>query len=165
MKREFFERNREALSSQAVLLAASLNRGGKLITFGNGGSAADAQRAAACLIRRGMRAIALPTMYTPDGPSFASLYQALRSNGDCALAISTSGNSENVLKTVEMAQQNGDTVIAFSGNGGGRLRGLVPNALLVGDENTRYSTARIQEVHLMLVHELCAVAAPLVNYA
>jgi len=146
-----------------VVLVATLKRGGKLISFGNGGSAADAQRAAECLLRKGMPAVALPSVFTPDGPAFSSLYQALRRQGDCALAISTSGNSPNVLDTVQVAQEAGDPVIAFTGNSGGRLRGMVPNALVVGDHTTKHAVARIQEVHLMLVHELCAVAFSLLQ--
>ena len=163
IKRDFFQRNHDAIRAQAVLLAAALNRGGKLISFGNGGSAADAKRAAEVLLRKGYAAVALPALFTPDGPSFAALYQALRRPGDCALAISTSGNSQNVLETVEAAQAVKDPVIAFTGNSGGMLRGMVPGALVVGDSNSRLSTARIQEVHLMLVHELCSIAFSLAN--
>jgi len=100
LKRDFFERNREAISAQAVLLAATLKRGNKLIAFGNGGSAADARRVADCLLQKGAPAIALPSMSSPEGPAFATLYQALRRPGDCALAISTSGNSNNILRAL-----------------------------------------------------------------
>jgi phosphoheptose isomerase len=163
IKRDFFERNHDAIHTQAVLLAATLMRGGKLIAFGNGGSAADAKRVTEVLLRKGHSAIALPAMFTPDGPSFASLYQALRRPGDCALAISTSGNSKNVIETVEAAQGAKDSVIAFTGNSGGKLRTLVGGALVVGDDRTQLSTARIQEVHLMLVHELCSIAFSIAN--
>jgi D-sedoheptulose 7-phosphate isomerase len=156
LKREFFTRNRDAITAQSMMLAATLKRGGKLISFGNGGSATDAQRAADCLLRKGLPAVALPSVFTPDGPAFSSLYAALRRKGDCALAISTSGNSSNVLETVQVAQEAGDPVIAFTGNSGGRLRGMVPSALVVGDDTTNHAVARIQEVHLMLIHELCA---------
>jgi D-sedoheptulose 7-phosphate isomerase len=163
IKREFFLRDRGAITAQAVVLAAALKRGGKLISFGNGGSAAHAKRAADCLLRKGLPAVALPSLFAPDGPSFAALYQAVRRKGDCALAISTSGNSANVLETVAAAQEAGDPVIAFTGNNGGRLRGLIPSALVVGDDTTTYAVARIQEVHLMLVHELCAMTFSLLN--
>jgi phosphoheptose isomerase len=159
LKREFFERNREAVRSRAGVLAATLNVGGKLLAFGNGGSAADSQRAAAYLVARGFPAVALPAYTTSDNLTFAQLYRALRWKGDCALAISTSGNSANVLEAVQAALKLGDPVIAFTGNDGGRLRGLVPDALLVPSN----STPRIQEVHLMLVHELCDVAFSLVH--
>jgi D-sedoheptulose 7-phosphate isomerase len=163
VKRDFFAQNRDAITAQAVVLVATLKRGGKLISFGNGGSAADAQRAADCLLRKGMPAVALPSVFSPEGPAFCSLYAALRRKGDCALAISTSGNSPNILETVQVAQAASDPVIAFTGNGGGRLRGMVPNALVVGDESTKLAVARIQEVHLMLVHELCAVTFSLLH--
>jgi D-sedoheptulose 7-phosphate isomerase len=163
IKRDFFQRNHDAIHAQAVLLAATLMRGGKLIAFGNGGSAADAKRAAEVLLRKGHAAIALPALFTPAGPSFAALYQSLRRPGDCALAISTSGNSNNVLETVEAAQAAKDPVIAFTGNSGGKLRRMVGGALVVGGDRTQLSTARIQEVHLMLVHELCSIAFSLAH--
>jgi D-sedoheptulose 7-phosphate isomerase len=163
IKREFFQRHHDAIHTQAVLLAATLKRGGKLISFGNGGSAADSKRITEVLLRKGHAAIALPALFTPDGSSFASLYQALRRPGDCALAISTSGNSTNVLEAVEAAQAAKDPVIAFTGNSGGKLRGLVAGALVVGDDRTQLPTARIQEVHLMLVHELCSIAFSIAN--
>jgi D-sedoheptulose 7-phosphate isomerase len=163
LKRDFFALNRDAITGQAVMLAATFRRGGKLISFGNGGSAADAQRIAECMLRKGLPAIALPSVFTPEGPAFSSLYLALRKKGDCALAISTSGNSPNILETVQAAQEAGDPVIAFTGNSGGRLRGMVPNALTVGDDKTTHAVARIQEVHLMLVHELCAATFALLK--
>ena len=162
-KRDIFTRNQEALMVQAMLLTATLKRGGKLIAFGNGGSAADAKRVAECLLRQGIAATALPAMFTPDSPGFAALYKAVRRPGDCALAISTSGNSPNVLLTVETAQKENDSVIAFTGNSGGRLRKLVPGALTVGDDKTKVSVARIQEVHLMMVHEFCALTFALLH--
>jgi len=163
LKREFFLRNKDAVNTQAVVLAAALQRGGKLIAFGNGGSAADSNRIAEVLIRKGFAAISLPEIFDLDGPGYAELYKALRRPGDIALAISTSGNSANVLQTVEAAQAAKDPVIAFTGNSGGRLRTLVPSALVVGDENSKHPVARIQEVHLMLVHELCNVAFSILN--
>jgi D-sedoheptulose 7-phosphate isomerase len=163
VKREFFTLNRDAITAQAVVLVATFKRGGKLISFGNGGSAADAQRMAECLLGKGLPAVALPSIFTPDGPAFAQLYTALRKKGDCALAISTSGNSPNILDTVQAAQEAGDPVIAFTGNSGGRLRGLVPSALTVGHDKSTHAVARIQEVHIMLVHELCAVTFALLK--
>jgi D-sedoheptulose 7-phosphate isomerase len=164
LKRDFFALNRDAITAQAMMLMATFKRGGKLISFGNGGSAADAQRMAECLLRKGLPAVALPSVFTPDGPAFSQLYMALRKKGDCALAISTSGNSPNILETVQAAQEAGDPVIAFTGNSGGRLRGLVPSALTVGDDKTAHAVARIQEVNIMLVHELCAVTFSLLNH-
>ncbi len=163
LKRDFFAQHGPAVATQALVLAAALKRGGKLIAFGNGGSAADAQRTADYLISKGLPAVSLPALFRPEGPAFSSLYTSLRAKGDCALAISTSGNSPNIIETVELAQRSGDYVIAFTGNGGGRLRGLVPSALCVGDANTSHAVARIQEVHLMLVHELCSQTVALVK--
>ncbi len=157
LKREFFERRGEAISAQAERLGGVLRQGGKVLAFGNGGSAADAQRAAASILARGFAAVALSAdRVAGDTLSFAAQYRALRRLGDCALAISTSGNSSNVLEAVEVALELGDPVIALAGRDGGRLQVLVPDALVVSSP----STARIQEVHLMLVHELCALALP-----
>lgn len=157
LKREFFERHGEAIAAQAARLGAVLKQGGKVLAFGNGGSAADAQRAAAAIVARGFAAVALPADTVAGAAlSFAAQYRALRRSGDGALAISTSGNSANVLEAVEAALELGDPVIALAGRDGGRLRDLVPDALVVPSA----STARIQEVHLMLVHELRALALP-----
>jgi D-sedoheptulose 7-phosphate isomerase len=153
LKRTFFAAHGEAIAAQARRLAAALKAGGKLLAFGNGGSAADARRAAACLLENGFPAVPLAS-FAGNPLSFAELYRALRRPGDCAMAISTSGNSANVLDAVRAARGLGDPVIALTGKGGGHLLGLVPDALVVPSA----STQRIQEVHIMIVHELCALA-------
>ena len=152
-----------------VLLADALRAGGKAMACGNGGSAADAQHFAAELVNRfemerpPLAAVALTT----DSSTLTSIandyaYQqvfskqvrALGRRGDVLLAISTSGNSANVIEAIEAAHALGVRVIGLTGNGGGRMA-----ALLAGDDVhvcvPHKSTARIQEVHLLVLHCLC----------
>jgi D-sedoheptulose 7-phosphate isomerase len=157
------------IARAAVLLADSLRTGGKALACGNGGSAADAQHFAAELINRFERerpplaAVALTTD-TSTLTSIANDYayqqvfakqlRAIGRRGDVLLAISTSGNSANVIEAMRAAAELGIRVIALTGNGGGKM------AALVGDEDVHIcvphkSTARIQEVHLLTLHCLC----------
>ncbi|MCE7526297.1 MULTISPECIES: phosphoheptose isomerase [unclassified Polynucleobacter] len=159
-----------ALAAQAILAMANcLQAGGKIMACGNGGSAADAQHFAAELIgrfereRRELAAIALTTdtsILTAVGNDysydevFSKQVRGLGKTGDILLAITTSGNSKNVLKAIVAAQSMGIQVIAFSGNGGGQLSNLLGvNDLLLCAPASR--TARIQETHLILLHALC----------
>lgn len=136
---------------------------------GNGGSAADAQHFAAELMgrfereRRELAAVALTTdtsILTAVGNDysydqvFSKQVRGLGKSGDILLAITTSGNSKNVIKAVEAAQAMGIKVIALSGNGGGQLNKVLgANDLLLAAPSSR--TARIQETHLVLLHALC----------
>ena len=152
-----------------ILLAESLRAGGKALACGNGGSAADAQHFAAELVNRFEReraplaGIALTTD-TPTLTSIANDYayaqvfakqvRAIGRPGDALLAISTSGNSASVLEAISAAHEIGARVVGLSGNGGGRMAG----ALDAGDVHicvAHRSTARIQEVHLLVLHCLC----------
>jgi len=154
----------------AVLaMVECLNSGGKIMACGNGGSAADAQHFAAELMgrfereRRELAAVALTTdtsILTAVGNDysydqvFSKQVRGLGKSGDILLAITTSGNSKNVIKAVEAAQAMGIKVIALSGNGGGQLnKVLAANDLLLAAPSSR--TARIQETHLVLLHALC----------
>lgn len=146
-----------------------ITAGGKVLACGNGGSASDAQHFAAEFVGRfererpGLAAIALTTdtsILTAIGNDydFNSIYskqvQALGAPGDVLLAISTSGNSANVLAAVEAAKAKEMTVIALSGRGGGKLRerlGETDVHICVPHERT----ARIQEVHILVLHCLC----------
>ena len=146
-----------------------ITAGGKVLACGNGGSASDAQHFAAEFIGRfererpGLAAIALTTdtsIITAIGNDydFNSIYskqvQALGAPGDVLLAISTSGNSANVLAAVEAARAKDMTVIALTGRGGGKLRerlGETDVHICVPHERT----ARIQEVHILVLHCLC----------
>ena len=146
-----------------------ITAGGKVLACGNGGSASDAQHFAAEFIGRfererpGLAAIALTTdtsIITAIGNDydFNSIYskqvQALGAPGDVLLAISTSGNSSNVLAAVEAARAKDMTVVALTGRGGGKLRerlGETDVHICVPHERT----ARIQEVHILVLHCLC----------
>ncbi|MGQ0650777.1 MAG: phosphoheptose isomerase [Betaproteobacteria bacterium] len=151
------------------LLAERLRAGSKVLACGNGGSAADAQHFAAELLNRFEReraplaGIALTTdtstltSIANDYASeqvFSKQLRALARQGDVLLAISTSGNSANVLEAVRAAHEMGVRVVGLSGNGGGKLA-----ALLAPDDVhicvPHKATARIQEVHLLTLHCLC----------
>jgi D-sedoheptulose 7-phosphate isomerase len=148
---------------------ASIQQGGKILACGNGGSAADAQHFAAELVgrfereRKELGALALTTdssILTAIGNDygydevFSKQVRALGKPEDVLLAISTSGNSKNVILAIEAAKKIGMGVIAFTGRGGGQINQIVsqPNIhLCVPSERT----ARIQETHLLLLHCLC----------
>jgi D-sedoheptulose 7-phosphate isomerase len=152
-----------------MAMVECLNSGGKIMACGNGGSAADAQHFAAELMgrfereRRELAAVALTTdtsILTAVGNDysydqvFSKQVRGLGKSGDILLAITTSGNSKNVIKAVEAAQAMGIKVIALSGNGGGQLNKVLgANDLLLAAPSSR--TARIQETHLVLLHALC----------
>ena len=144
----------------------SMQQGGKLLLCGNGGSAADAQHLATeCMVRleaerAPLPAIALTTdtsLLTAAGNDqgfetiFARQVAGLGRPGDVLLAISTSGNSLNVVRAVEAAQQRGLHTLGLLGKDGGRLKEMVHIALVVPSSNTQ----RIQEVHITVGHILC----------
>jgi len=155
------------------LMFSSISKGGKILACGNGGSAADAQHFAAELVgrfereRKELGAIALTTdssILTAIGNDygydevFSKQVRALGKPEDILLAISTSGNSKNVILAIEAAQKIGMGVIAFTGRGGGKINQLLSQHnsqlnvhLCVPSERT----ARIQETHLLLLHCLC----------
>ena len=165
-KRAFFDSQADTVARAAEILIAAIQAGGKVLIFGNGGSAADAQHIAAELVNRlnydrpPIAAIALTTdtsILTSVGndSTFDELFErqlrALGRAGDVALAISTSGNSPNVLRAVEAARELGIKTIGLAGRNGGRLVGAVDLALVVATE----STQRIQETHITIGHILC----------
>ena len=142
--------------------------GGKLLAFGNGGSAADAQHLAAELAGRyvrerpGLPALAL-TANSSDVTAigndygfdrvFARLIEAHGRVGDVAVALSTSGNSPNVLAGVEAARERGLRTVGLTGRGGGKLAGMVDVPVVVPCD----ATPRIQEMHITVVHLICAL--------
>jgi D-sedoheptulose 7-phosphate isomerase len=145
-----------------------LRSGHKLLFFGNGGSAADAQHLATEFVvryrknRPALAAIALTTdtsALTAIGNDFgfdelfARQVEALCGPGDVAIGITTSGNSENVIRGLRAAKAAGAVTVAFTGEGGGRLAGQVDRSIFIPSK----VTARIQEMHLMLGHVLCAL--------
>ena len=157
------------IAAAVEVLCQSLLADGKILACGNGGSAADAQHFASELINRfemerpGLAAIALTTDSSAItsiandydfGMIFSKQVAALGHTEDILLAISTSGNSRNVLEAVTAAHGREMRVVALTGNGGGLLSELLTEAdvlICVPSE----STARIQEVHLLIIHCLC----------
>ena len=156
----------ESFAKLTEACLSALRAGGKLLLFGNGGSAADAQHIAAELVvrfqvnRRALPAIALTTdtsVLTAIGndfgfdQAFARQIDALARPGDVAIGISTSGNSKNVLLGLEAARSSGCVVAGLTGGDGGRMVGLADPLIVVPSS----VTARIQEVHILLGHTLC----------
>ncbi len=164
-KKDFFKANTEKIESCAVMMADALKKGRKILLFGNGGSAADCQHIAAEFVNRfqiersPLPALALTTdtsVITSIGNdySFEDIFlkqiQAFGKKGDIAFGISTSGNSSNVLKAVQKAKQMDLSTIGFSG-GTGKLKDYCDAPFCVESD----TTARIQEVHILLAHILC----------
>lgn len=168
VKRAFVAEALPRVVEAAGMAVETLRRGGRLLFFGNGGSAADAQHLAAELVgrfrleRAPLPALALTTDTSAltaiandwdFGEIFARQVEALGKPGDLAIALSTSGTSRNVLRGVEAARARGLKTIGLTGGDGGRLAALVDLALVVPSR----STARIQEVHIIIGHALCEV--------
>jgi D-sedoheptulose 7-phosphate isomerase len=167
-KRAFFDSHSEKVAIAADLIINSIQSGGKVLIFGNGGSAADAQHIAAELVNRlnydrpPIAAIALTTdtsILTSIGndSTFDELFErqlrAIGRAGDVAIAISTSGNSPNVLRAVEAARELRIKTIALAGRSGGKLAAAVDVALVVEAQ----STQRVQETHITIGHILCEI--------
>ena len=167
LKTRFFDENAALLLRVGERMAQSLRAGGKILTFGNGGSAADAQHLAGELVGRFLRdraawpALALtdPCVITAIGNDlgydavFRRQVEAHGRPGDVAVAISTSGRSPNVVEAVRLARERGLVTVGLTGGGGGTLRGLVDHLIDVPHPHT----PRIQEVHGMVVHLLCQI--------
>lgn len=158
-----------AIAEAGQLMVDSLRNGGKILSCGNGGSAGDAQHFSAELLNRfeierpGLPAIALTTDSSTITAIandyayqdiFSKQVQALGGAADLLLAISTSGNSPNVVRAVDAAHEREMKVVALTGRDGGAILG----ALEATDVEIRVPaerTARIQEVHLLVIHTLC----------
>jgi D-sedoheptulose 7-phosphate isomerase len=145
------------------ILIEAFQQGNKVILFGNGGSAADAQHIAAEFVGRfGFERPALPALALSVNTScvtaisndygfdlvFSRQIEALARPGDVAIAISTSGNSRNVLRAISTARKTGLHTVAFTGYGGGELKGEVDHCICVPSNET----ARIQECHILIGH-------------
>ncbi len=154
------------ISKVIEIIIKSYKKGGKVIIFGNGGSAADSQHFAAELIgrykleRQSLPAIALTTdssIITALGNDYGFDYvfsrqcEAVVKKGDIVIAISTSGKSKNVIKAIIASKKNGAMTIGLTGGNGGDLRKLVDIPLIVAST----STPRIQEVHRIIIHMIC----------
>lgn len=167
------KRRAEALAPTIVRAAeamtASLSNDGKILSCGNGGSAADAQHFSGELLGRfererpGLAAVALTTDtstitavandYAYDD-IFAKQVVALGRRGDVLLAISTSGNSPNVLRAIRAAHEAGMTIVALTGRDGGDIaEALTPDDIEIRAPSER--TCRIQETHILVIHCLC----------
>jgi D-sedoheptulose 7-phosphate isomerase len=159
----------EKVARGIVAITECLRAGGKVMACGNGGSAADAQHFSAELIgrfereRQELAAIALTTdtsILTAVGNDysydeiFSKQVRGLGKKDDILLAISTSGNSKNVVRAIEAAKKIGIKIIALTGNGGGKIATLLDgHDIHLCAPSTR--TARIQETHLVLLHAIC----------
>ncbi|QKF61587.1 D-sedoheptulose 7-phosphate isomerase [Campylobacter curvus] len=156
----------EQLQKACEMVVGALKNGGKILICGNGGSAADAQHFAAELTgrykseRKPLAGIALTTdtsALTAIGNDygydtvFSRQLEALAREGDLLVAISTSGNSKNVLNALEVAKRLGVTTLGFSGKGGGAMNEKCDLNLVVPASDT----ARIQEMHIFFVHTIC----------
>jgi len=161
----FFVANGHIFEKVVRLTVESLRAGHKILIFGNGGSAAQAQHFAAELVnkflkeRAPLRAISLTTDTsaltsiandTSFNYVFSRQIEALGDKEDVAIGLSTSGNSPNVIEAIKAAREKELLTIAFTGKGGGKLHSLVDYLLDVPSE----STPRIQEVHILLLHLL-----------
>jgi D-sedoheptulose 7-phosphate isomerase len=154
--------------SSVKLIIDTFSSDHKLLIAGNGGSAADAQHIAAEFVvrlskelnRPALPAIALTTdasILTAASNDFGydevfkRQLEALANKGDCFMAISTSGNSANLIKALEFAQKQNITSIGLLGNDGGLMKNLVDNAIIVNQNSTQH----IQEAHICIYHLIC----------
>lgn len=166
LRRDFFHKNAATLNTAAFNVALAMARGHKLLLCGNGGSAADCQHVAGEFVNRflidrpALPAIALTTdtsILTAIGNDssfeliFSRQVEALGKPGDVLLAISTSGNSPDVLEAIEAAARQQMLIIGLSGAGGGKMAGRCDWLLAVSDKRTPL----IQEIHLACEHLLC----------
>ncbi len=163
-----WEELRFHIYTASIIVTEALKNQKKVLLCGNGGSAADAQHIAAELVgrfkkeRRGLPAVALSTdtsaltaISNDYGYEqvFARQVEALAQKGDVLIAISTSGESENVLRAVEVARAMGCKCIGLLGRNGGRIKDMCDSSIVVPVEDT----PRIQEMHILIGHILCAL--------
>lgn len=156
----------DKIEESAKLIIAAYNEGKKVLVMGNGGSAADAQHLAGELVgrfikeRKALPCLALTTdtsILTAIGNDygydavFTRQVEAWIEEGDVVIAISTSGNSANILAAMELAKQGKGKIVALAGKDGGKMKALADIALVVPSDNT----PRIQEAHITIIHILC----------
>ena len=156
------------ISDVGILLQNCIKNGGKILLCGNGGSAADAQHIAAEIVgrfkkeRKGMAAIALTTdtsILTSVGNDygydyiFARQVEALCNANDVLIGITTSGNSANVVRAIEAANEIGATTIGLTGGNGGKMSALCKHNIIAPSS----VTARVQEAHIFIGHCLCEI--------
>ncbi len=168
VKLQFARKYRRRILEVGRLMSSALKRGNKILLFGNGGSAADAQHIAAEIVgrygkeRKGLPAVALTTdtsILTAVGNDygferiFERQIEALCREGDVVIGITTSGNSENVVRALRLARNLGAVTVAFTGGSGGRVVEVAQYSFVVPSSET----PRIQECHITLGHVLCEV--------
>ena len=156
----------ESTEIAAKICISGLQSGGKILLFGNGGSAADAQHIAAELVgrykteRKGIAAIALTTDSSiitsiSNDYGFDHLFdrqiEAIAKNNDIAIGISTGGTSSNVINALSLANEIGCKTIGLSGKGGGEMNNLCNVNIVVPSSDT----PRIQEIHILIGHTIC----------
>ena len=160
--------NNFLIEKSADVIVDSFKKGGKLLIAGNGGSAADSQHFAAELVgrfkkeRRALPAIAL-TANTSILTAIANDYsfdkvfsrqiEALAKNGDVFFAISTSGNSANIVEGIRAAKKIGCLVIGLTGKAGGKMKDICDILIDVDSDDT----PRIQENHILIIHSICEI--------
>ncbi len=168
VKKRVIDEQLSTLNDIATLSIQTIQEGKKIILFGNGGSAADAQHIAAELVnmfsrdRRALPAIALTTDSSiltciANDRSFEDVFsrqiEAIGQKGDMAIGISTSGNSPNVLKAIRTAKERGIMTVGFTGADGGKLKDYANICFRVPSR----ATPRIQEVHITVAHAICGL--------
>jgi D-sedoheptulose 7-phosphate isomerase len=166
VRARFLKENLPKFLETINLISQAFERGNKLLLFGNGGSAADAQHIAAEFVNRyiidrpPLPAIALTTDTSiltsiSNDLAFQEIFskqvKALGKDGDVAIGLSTSGNSSNVIKAFEVAREMGIKTVALVGNDGGMLAKIADIAMIVPSS----STPRIQETHILVAHIIC----------
>jgi D-sedoheptulose 7-phosphate isomerase len=166
VKEKFIQAHLEAVIDAAKTIAASFNEGNKLILFGNGGSSTDASHIAAEFVNRfkrerpGLPAISLATDIAvitsiandyDYSEIFARQLKSLAVEGDVVIAITTSGNSANVIKAFDVARRKKLKTIVFTGSKGEKIASKATYSFVVPSDNT----PRIQETHITLGHVLC----------
>ncbi|NIO04478.1 MAG: SIS domain-containing protein [Proteobacteria bacterium] len=166
IKQQFIGESLSSLVATIRAIVQALEAGNKVLLFGNGGSAADAQHIAAEFVNRiSMERPPLPALSLVTDPSvltsisndysfsevFAKQIKALGKAGDIAVGISTSGNSPNLVRAFEVAREIGITTVALIGSNGGTMAELADYALIVPSSKT----PRIQEAHITIGHVIC----------
>ena len=158
----------DEINKTANLIITAINKNRKIIIIGNGGSAADAQHIAAEFLgrykikRKSIPAIALTsnsstTTAIANDYDFSDVFsrqcESLVSKGDVVIGISTSGNSQNVIKGLKTSKKNGGLTIGLLGNKGGKIKNIVDMSLVVNAT----SVPRIQEAHRVIYHIICEI--------
>lgn len=166
----FQQKTIDLIEEIGLKLSKTIENGGKILFCGNGGSAADSQHLAAELVvrlrsyfqRPAIPAIALTvdtSILTAGGNDFGFDFvfsrqiEALGTSKDALVAISTSGNSQNVIKAIEEAQKKDMLIIGFLGGNGGKIKEMCHHSFIAPSNNT----ARIQETHILVGHILCEI--------